>query len=96
MNDTKNNGHFHLVRIGEHECVHSSVPTRVQAKWVPMTVIYGHGSIAVREGPPRMPDMERFGEDVVVHEASIHGKQAHQQNNVSAATEDRCRLITQT
>jgi hypothetical protein len=34
-----------------------------------------------------MPEMKRFRENVVVHEAGIHREHAHQQNDVSAAVD---------
>ena len=67
------------------------MPTRVQAERVPMTIIdaYGYTIAAFGKSPARIPEMECFGEDVVVYEASINGEQAHQQYNVSAARDRR-------
>ena len=89
MYNAENDGHFHLERVGEHESVERPVPARVQAEWIPITVIYGcdEGSVIIRESPARMPEMERFGENVIVHEAGIHREHAHQQNNVSATVD---------
>ena len=36
----------------------------------------------VGECPPRTEQVERFGEYVVVDEARVDGKQAHEKNNV--------------
>ncbi len=38
---------------------------------------------SVWEVPTRVPDMERLGEDIVVHEASVNGEDAHQKDDVS-------------
>lgn len=62
-----------------------------------MTIIdcYDRAIVAVKESPAGIPDMQRFGEDVVVYEASIYGKQTHQQDDVSA-TVNRFQLTSQT
>ena len=31
-----------------------------------------------------MPDLQRLGEDVVVHKACIHGEKSHEQNDISS------------
>ena len=66
------------------------MPTRVQTERVPMTIInaYDRTIAAFGESPARIPKMERFREDVIVHEAGINGEQAHQQYNVSAARDE--------
>jgi hypothetical protein len=90
VNNTYHNRHLHLVRVSEHEGVVGSMPRRVQSKGVCVAIrdCNYRGSIAIREGPPGVPDMECFRENVVIHEPSVNRKDAHQKNNV-ATTDNR-------
>lgn len=91
VNNTKNNGHLHFVRIGEDETILRSMPGGVEAKCIGMTIWNSrHGNVAMLFGPvpSRMPNVEGLGEYVVVDQPGIHGERAHEQDYVATAAVD--------
>lgn len=87
MDDTEDDGHLHLVRVGEDERVVRAVPVGVKAERVGVSGRLGKDE-AGRVGrplPTRLPDAQRLGEDVVVHEPGEHGEGAHEDDDVATA-----------
>lgn len=92
MNDTEDDGHFHLVRVGEDESVVRAVPVWVEAERVGVSGRLGKDE-AGRVGrpfPAGLPDVQRLGEDVVVHEPGEHGEGAHEDDDVATAVNREC------
>ena len=86
MDDAEHDGHLHLVRVREHQRIVRLVPGGVQTERIDVTSGLGNDrAVGLREAPPRVPDVQRLGEDVVVHEAGIHGEDAHEQDDVPPA-----------
>ena len=81
MNDTKDDRHLHLERVGEDERIVGAVPTRVKTERIAGV---GQGSLerasaVVRgERPRRVPDVHGLREDIVIDEAGVDGKDAHE------------------
>ena len=90
MDDTKNDGHLHLIGIGENQTIFRAVPARIETKKVCVSIRYTFISVQIRIGPiPTGPeDMKRLGKYVVVYEACIHGKCAHEEEDVAAAKQN--------
>ena len=63
------------------------MPAGIQSEGVRVAVRDTIGR-TIREVPSRMEQVKRLGEDVVVDEASVHGKQTHHQNEVATAVQD--------
>lgn len=83
MNDTQDNGHLHLVRVGEDQAVRGTVPARVQTKGIDMAV--GNANIGVSlEVPSRVEQVKGSRNNIVVDETSIDRKETHEQNDVSS------------
>ena len=94
MNHPKNDRHFHLVRVREHQGIIRTMPAWVQAKGINVSIrdATNNTPIGFREVPSRVPDVKRLGEYVIVHEAGVDGEQPHQKNDVSPAA---CTLVRQ-
>lgn len=86
VDNTQDDGHLHLVRVGEDERVVRTMPARVQAEWVDMTIGHTLSCLVSREVPAGMEQMKSLGEDIVVDETSVDGESTHEQNNVATAT----------
>jgi hypothetical protein len=77
VNDTHNDGHLHLERVGKDEDVVGSVPSRVNTEEVPRSGLNRlDGSVVVRRPAPLGgTEVEREGEDVVVDETGVNGEE---------------------
>ena len=96
MNDAEDDRHLHLVRVGKDEEVFRAVPGGVETEGV--TVVGKHTNdgrlmVARRNVPSGVEQVQRLGEKVVVDEASIHGEDAHEQDDVATEEEDRRDLV---
>lgn len=78
VQNTQHDTHFHLERVGEDENVVGSVPGRIDSKGVPVVRLNTFDDVADLEvGRPAelgFGVVERKGENIVVHETSVHGK----------------------
>lgn len=93
--------YLHLVRVLEDDLVQRChLPDRIEpervrrlgvihALRIQLQCLVGHHGRGVVVGPPgRSEHVQRFREDVIVHEARVHRKHAHQEDNVPATKED--------
>jgi hypothetical protein len=89
MNDTEDDGHLHLVRVAEHQRIIRPMPSRVQPEQVRPTRSDGLDGAVLSLGPfpTRRPDVERLGKYVVVHQPGVHGKETHEEDDVSSKEE---------
>jgi hypothetical protein len=91
VEDTKNDTHLHLQRVGEDEGVVGSVPGWVDTEGVAVDRLDTLDDVADLEvgGPSelRLGEDEREGEDVVVHETGVHGEHAHEEDDVATVEE---------
>lgn len=86
MNNTHDDRHLHLVRVGKDQSVVRAVPIGVQTKRIYLASRLGSDeSRLVGPFPARLPDVERFRKDVVVHEPSVDREKTHENDNVSTA-----------
>ena len=88
MNDTNNNRHLHLVRVGEDERIVGAMPAGIEAKGIYVASVHEiHDSRILnrRHLPARMEEVQRFREDIVVDEAGVDGEQAHEEDDVTTA-----------
>lgn len=91
MDYSQHNGHFHLVRVGEHQIVVSIMPARIETEGINVAVGRSEGTTfreLSRHVPSRVPNVKRFREDVVVHKAGVHGENAHEEDDVPSAVDD--------
>jgi hypothetical protein len=69
------------------------VPTRIEAEGIDATVSKAFDRFVTfasfREVPSGIPNVERLGEDIVIHEASVHREGAHKKNDVATAVKHR-------
>jgi len=85
VNDTDDDRHLHLERIGKDERVVGTVPIGIDTKGVDFAI----GDSSDRALPVIWPiepvgkDVQRLGEDIVVDKSSEDGKGTHQQDEVS-------------
>jgi hypothetical protein len=88
VSHTKNDRHFHLVRVGKDKRVVRAMPAWIQTKRIDVTIRLAVHDTALsdRECPPRTKQMECLGEYVVVNKPCVDGKRAHEKNNISSAT----------
>jgi len=84
MGDSDDNGHLHLVRVRKDQGIRSTVPARVQAKGIGVTVECDNCSVD-RDVPAGMEQMKCLGEDIVVNESSVDGEGSHEEDDVAAA-----------
>lgn len=91
MGNSQNDAHLHLQRIGEDQRVVRSMPS-----WINTERIVRRGSDSfndvsgVEVSRPfvvRRSKIERKREDVVVDQTGVHGKDSHQEDNVSTIVE---------
>ena len=74
MDDTEDDRHLHLERIGEDESIICSVPVWVDTEGVDLAV----GNTRNRTFPIFRPvetvgkEVQRLGEDIIVDETSVH------------------------
>lgn len=89
MDNTNDDGHLHLVRIGEDQAVVGTVPSRVQAERIHMPIVHCVYSAVVIlwEIPAGMEKMQRLGKYIVVKEPSIDGEYAHKQDDVATTVQ---------
>lgn len=89
LDDTKDDGHLHLVRVGEDEEVVGSVPGDIDTDGVGVVVelALGDGRADLDPIETTLEDLHTLGEDVVVDEASVNREDAHEQDNVATAKE---------
>lgn len=86
MNDSKNDGHFHLIRVCKKKRIIRAVPTRVYTERIGMAITFaGYSAISFSECPARVPDMQRLGEYIIIHKAGVYGKKTHEKDNVASA-----------
>ena len=91
VDDTKHDGHLHLVRVREEELVVGTMPGRVKTEGIGVTIRdRGHrlSPVMLRPRPARMEDVQRLGEDVVVEESGIDGEKTHEQDDVPTAASE--------
>ena len=87
MNNTHDDRHFHLVRVCENEPVVRPVPVWIYTEWVHLASGFcDNESLFVGELPTGFPNVEGFGEDVIVHESGEDGEETHENDNVSTAS----------
>lgn len=88
VNDTHNDRHLHLERIGEDQSIVRAVPSRVDTER-----IYGairdscDDSFSLRPVPARLEDGQGQREDVVVHESGKECKETHEEDDVTTKVE---------
>lgn len=91
MDDTHNDTHLHLERVGEDERVVGAVPRRVDSERVPVRGLDALDNVAGgKVGRPaelRLGEVQREREDVVVDEAGEDGEQAHEEDDVASKVE---------
>ena len=91
MDDTKNDRHLHLVRVGEDERVFRSVPCRVQSKRICMAIRHTDNrfvTMSLRDVPAGMEQVKALGENIVVNEASVDRESPHEQDDVATAEQN--------
>lgn len=85
VDDTHDDGHFHLVRVGKDQRIIRAMPVGVETEWVDFASgLRSDQSFIVGPLPAGLPNVERFGENVIVHEPSVDGKETHENDNVSS------------
>ena len=88
MDDTNDNRHLHLQRVGEDQSVLGSVPRRIDTEGVPSGGLdaFDNGALLKVGGPAelRLGESEREGEDIVVHESGEDGEELLIGTEVSA------------
>lgn len=82
MDDTKDNRHFHLVRVVKDQGIIRTVPHGVHTKGVNVSRWLCHDKPCRigRPFPSGLPQVKRLGKDVVVHETGKDRKDAHENN----------------
>ena len=89
MDNTQNDGHFHLVGVGEDNLVLCLTPSGIQAEEIGVSIRYSSndGFIAVWFGeiPSGAEEVQRLREDIIVDEAGVDGECTHEQNNIATA-----------
>ena len=88
MNNTENDRHLHLVRVGEDERIVGAVPTRIETEGVYMSSVHKIHDCRVLDRwhlPARMEEVQRLREDIIVDEAGVDGEQAHEKDDVTPA-----------
>lgn len=85
MNDTNNNGHLHLIRVGKDQGIRGTMPSGIQAEEISVAVESADGPIC-RKVPARVKEVERLREDIVVNESSVSGKGAHEKDDITATS----------
>lgn len=88
VDDSEDDTHFHLVRVGENEGIVGSVPCGVESEGIDAGLDSLYRSSLVRPLPPGLPDRHRLGEDVVVYESSEHREESHKDDDVSTTVGD--------
>lgn len=80
MNDSQDDRHLHFVRVGENQSIVRTVPCRVETERIGRSCRDGtDGTIgSLRPFPPRLPDVQRLGENIVVDKTRVHGEHAHE------------------
>lgn len=89
MYNTENDRHLHLVGIAEDERIFGFVPGGIQPEWISVLIGYrGHSLVAVgfRPFPPRVEQMQRLRENVIIDETSVNRECPHEQDNVATTT----------
>lgn len=57
--------------------------------WIKLQINISHnGGFVIINSPTRPKDIDRFGEEIVVDEACVHGEETHEEYNVTAGKED--------
>jgi hypothetical protein len=84
VDDAKDDRHLHLVRVGEHKPILSAMPAWVEANRINVAVIRSLYLVRLPV-PTRVPNVHRLAEDIVVHDASKHGEDAHENDDVATA-----------
>lgn len=89
MNDTQNDRHLHLIRVGEYQGIIRSMPRGIDTNGIGMATRdrFYHALDTMRPCPSGAPDCECFGEDVVVHETSEDCEDAHEQDDIATAVQ---------
>jgi hypothetical protein len=91
VDNTEDDRHLHLVRVGKYESVLRTVPAGIQTNGIHMSVRASFG-IPLVPIPSRMPKMHGFAEDVVVYEPGEHGEYTHENDDVTTAIESELEL----
>jgi hypothetical protein len=89
VNDTDNDRHLHLERVGKDESIVGSIPVWINTEGVDMTIVDGRDRPLSVLGPIETvrPDVERFGKDIIVDETGEDRERTHQQNEVSTTVQ---------
>jgi hypothetical protein len=89
VGNTEDDGHLHLVRVGENQLVLGTMPSRVQTNRIDMTIVCASrsDSVVFWEVPARVEQVRRLGEDIVVDHTGIDGECTHEQDDVTTEEE---------
>jgi len=85
VDNSEDDTHLHLVRVGEDESVVGSMPGGVESEGVGSMLNRGDGSVGVRPFPSGLEESHRLGEDIVVDESGEHREDSHEKDDVSTA-----------